>query len=86
MSKTLVLAAVALALSAGVPSAQAPNVPVYPNGGYAPYGYGYAPYGYGYGYAVPGPLYHYAVPAYGYYDYTPGYWNRGYWIRQPGWR
>ena len=48
MSKALVLGAVALALSAGAASAQAPNVPVYPGSGYAPYGYGYAPYGYGY--------------------------------------
>jgi len=52
MSKALVLGALALALSAGVASAQAPAWPVYPSYGYAPYGYGYA----GYGYAA-APLY-----------------------------
>jgi hypothetical protein len=49
----LVLGVAALALSAGVASAQV----VYP-------GYGYAPYGYGY--AATAPLYDYAAPAYGY--------------------
>ena len=56
MRKTLVLGAVALALSAGGASAQGANY-VYPNSGYAPYGYGYAP---------TAPLYDYAAPAYGY--------------------
>ena len=56
MRKTLVLGAVALALSAGLASAQGANY-VYPNSGYAPYGYGYAP---------TAPLYDYAAPAYGY--------------------
>ena len=70
MSKALVLGAVALAFSAASASAQA----VYPGSGYAPHGYGYVP---------TAPLYNYAVPSYGYvYDYTPGYWNRGHWIRQ----
>ena len=78
MRETLVLGAVALALSAGAASAQGANY-VYPNSGYAPYGYGYAP---------TAPLYDYAAPAYGYgapapaysYDYTPpGSWARGYW-------
>jgi hypothetical protein len=46
--RALVLGVVAaLTLSAGVASAQAPDVPVYPRYGYAPYGYGY---GYAYGY------------------------------------
>ena len=57
MSKALVLGTVALALSAGVASAQAPAWPVYPSYGYAPYGYGYA------------PLYDYAAPGYGYAGY-----------------
>ena len=35
------------------------------------------------GYATQ-PIYDYA-PEYG-YDYTPGYWNRGYWVRRYGWR
>jgi hypothetical protein len=48
MRAALVLGVATLALSAGVASAQAPNVPVYPGSGYAPYGYGYTPYGYGY--------------------------------------
>jgi hypothetical protein len=48
MRAALVLGVVAtLALSAGVASAQAPNVPVYPRYGYAPHGYGYY-YAYGY--------------------------------------
>ena len=74
MSKALVLGAVALALSAGAASAQAPNIPVYPGAGYAPYGSGYAPYGYGY--ATTAPLYDYAAPGYGYAGYgyaAPGY-------------
>jgi hypothetical protein len=80
MNKALVLGAVALAFSAASASAQT----VYPSYSYAPYGYGYAPYGYGY--AAPAPLYDYAAPPFGYtYDYTPGMWNRGYWIRQE-WR
>jgi hypothetical protein len=49
MRAALVLGVVAtLALSAGVASAQAPNVPVYPRYGYAPHGYGYYNYAYGY--------------------------------------
>jgi hypothetical protein len=68
----LVLGVAALALSAGVASAQAPNIPVYPGSGYAPYGYGYAPYGYGYGYGyAAAPLYDYAAPGYGYAGYGP---------------
>jgi hypothetical protein len=63
MRKTLVLGAVALALSAGAASAQGGNY-VYPNAGYAPYGY-----------APTAPLYGYAAPAYGYaaafYGYEP---------------
>src|SRR5215472_10566115 len=65
MSKTLVLGAAALALSAGAASAQA----VYPGYGYAPYGYGYGTYGYGY--AATAPLYDYAAPAYGYGTVAP---------------
>jgi hypothetical protein len=65
MSKTLVLGAVALALSAGAACAQGANH-VYPYSGYAPYGYGYAP---------TAPFYDYAAPAYGYaapfYGYGP---------------
>jgi hypothetical protein len=65
MSKTLILAAVAVTLSAGAASAQGANN-VYPYSGYAPYGYGYAP---------TAPLYDYAAPAYGYaapfYGYEP---------------
>jgi hypothetical protein len=57
MCKTLVLGATALALSAGAAFAQGANY-VYPNAGYAPYGYGYA---------LTAPLYDYAAPAYGYY-------------------
>ena len=56
MRKTLVLGAVALALSAGGASAQGANY-VYPYSGYAPYGYGYVP---------TAPLYDYAAPVYGY--------------------
>jgi hypothetical protein len=56
MRKTLVLGAVALALSAGAASAQGANY-VYPNAGDAPYSYGYAP---------TAPFYDYAAPAYGY--------------------
>jgi hypothetical protein len=56
MRKTLVLNAVVLALSAGAASAQDANF-VYPNAGYAPYGYGYA---------APTPLYGYSAPAFGY--------------------
>ena len=56
MRETLVLGAVALALSAGAASAQGANY-VYPYSGYAPYGYGYAP---------TAPLYDYAAPAYVY--------------------
>jgi len=56
MRKTLVLGAVALALSAGLASAQGANY-VYPYSGYAPYGYGYVP---------TAPLYDYAAPVYGY--------------------
>jgi hypothetical protein len=49
MRAALVLGVLAtLALSAGVASAQAPNVPVYPRYGYAPHGYGYYNYAYGY--------------------------------------
>jgi hypothetical protein len=72
-----------LALSAGAALAQG----LYPDYGYAPYGYGYAAtaslYDYaapGYGYAATAPLYDYAAPGYGYaataplYDYAaPGY-------------
>ena len=61
----LVLGVAALALSAGVASAQV----VYPGYGYAPYGYGYG--GYGYGYAATAPLYDYAAPAYGYGAVAP---------------
>jgi hypothetical protein len=64
----LVLGMAALALSAGVASAQG----LYPDYGYAPYGYGYAAtaplYDYaapGYGYAATAPLYDYAAPGYG---------------------
>jgi hypothetical protein len=81
MTRTLILGATALALSASTASAQDPNY-VYPNSGYAPYGYGYTP-------TV--PLYDYAAPGYGYgapgysYDYTPpGSWARGYWGRRYG--
>jgi hypothetical protein len=63
--RVLVLGVATLALSAGVASAQAPAVPVYPAHGYAPYGYGYAPYGYGY--------YNYA---YGYHHRHYGYHHR----------
>jgi hypothetical protein len=63
MRKTLVLGAVALALSAGAASAQGANY-VYPNAGYAPYGYGYAPTAPFYDYAA--PVYGYAAPVYGY--------------------
>jgi hypothetical protein len=63
MHKTLVLGAVALALSAGAASAQGANY-VYPNAGYAPYGYGYAPTAPLYGYAA--PAYGFAAPFYGY--------------------
>jgi len=56
MRKTLVLGAVALALSAGGASAQGANY-VYPYSSYAPYGYGYVP---------TAPLYDYAAPVYGY--------------------
>ena len=56
MRKTLVLGAVALALSAGLASAQGANY-VYPYSSYAPYGYGYVP---------TAPLYDYAAPVYGY--------------------
>jgi hypothetical protein len=87
MSKTLVLGAAVLAFSAASASAQT----VYPGYG-TPYGYNSAPYGYGY--TAPAPLYDYAAPAYGYgapapgygYEYTPSYWNRGYWIRRYGWQ
>lgn len=80
MSKALVLGVVVLAFSAAGASAQA----VYPGNGYAPYASSYAPYGYGY--TASAPLYNYTAPPYGYtYDYTPGMWNRGYWIRQE-WR
>ena len=50
MTRALVLGAAALTLSAGAASAQA----VYPNYGYAPYGYGYT---------ATAPLYDYAGPA-----------------------
>ena len=63
MRKTLVLGAVALALSAGGASAQSANY-VYPNAGYAPYGYGYA---------ATAPLYDYAAPGFGYAAAAPGY-------------
>jgi len=63
MRKTLVLGAVALALSAGLASAQGANY-VYPYSGYAPYGYGYVP---------TAPLYDYAAPAYGYAAPVYGY-------------
>ena len=63
MRKTLVLGAVALALSAGGASAQGANY-VYPYSGYAPYGYGYVP---------TAPLYDYAAPAYGYAAPVYGY-------------
>jgi hypothetical protein len=55
MTRAFILGATALALSAGAASAQGANY-VYPNSGYAPYGYGYAP---------TAPLYDYAAPAYG---------------------
>jgi hypothetical protein len=84
MSQTLVLGAVALALSVTAASAQN-SYYVYPNSGYAPYGYGYAP---------TSPLYDYAALSYGYaapaysYDYTPpAAWARGYWGRRGyGWQ
>jgi len=72
----LVLGAVTLALSAGAASAQV----VYPDYGYAPYGYGYAAsaplYDYaapGYGYAASAPLYNYAAPGFGYAASAPLY-------------
>jgi hypothetical protein len=81
MTRALILGTTALALSAGAASAQGANY-VYPNSGYAPYGYGYAP---------TAPLYDYTAPAYGYrapaysYDYMPpGSWARGYWGRRYG--
>jgi hypothetical protein len=65
----LVLGVATLALSASAASAQA----VYPDYGYAPYGYGYAAtaplYDYaapGFGYAASAPLYNYAAPGFGY--------------------
>jgi len=64
MMRALVLGSAALALSAGVASAQS----VYPSYGYGPYGYGYT---------APAPLYDYAGPAsaaprrYGPLIYTP---------------
>jgi hypothetical protein len=65
----LVLGVATLVLSAGAASAQG----LYPEYGYAPYGYGYAAsaplYDYaapGYGYAATAPLYDYAAPGYGY--------------------
>ena len=67
MRAALVLGVVAiLALSAGVASAQAPNVPVYPR-------YGYAPHGYGYNYA-----YGYRHRHYGYHHRHYGYHHRYY--------
>ena len=84
MSKTLILAAVAVTLSAGAASAQGANY-MYPYSGYAPYGYGYAPtaplYDYvapSYGYAAPvygyaAPVYGYAAPVYGYAAPVYGY-------------
>lgn len=81
MKRALILGATALALSAGAASAQG-NYEMYPNSGYAPYGYSYAP---------TGPLYDYAAPAYGWnapaynYDYVPpGSGPRGYWGRSYG--
>jgi hypothetical protein len=56
MTKALIVGATALALSAGAACAQGANY-VYPNWGYAPYGYGYA---------ATAPLYDYASPGYGY--------------------
>ena len=79
MSKALVLGVAALVLSAGAASAQGANY-VYPNSGYAPYGYGDAPTAPLYDYAAPAhgyaaPFYGYAAPAYGYaapfYGYGP---------------
>jgi hypothetical protein len=64
MTRTLILGATALALSAGAALAQAPAWPVYPDYGYAPYGYGYVP---------SAPLYNYAAPAYGYSEPAYGY-------------
>ena len=67
MRAALVLGVVAtLGLSAGVASAQAPNVPVYPR-------YGYAPHGYGYNYA-----YGYRHRHYGYHHRHYGYHHRYY--------
>jgi hypothetical protein len=69
MRAALVLGVVAtLALSAGVASAQAPNIPVYPRYGYAPHGYGY-----GYNYA-----YGYRHRHYGYHHRHYGYHHRYY--------
>ena len=72
----LVLGIATLALSAGVASAQT----LYPDYGYAPYGYGYAAtaplYDYAapaYGYAATAPLYNYAAPGYGYAATAPLY-------------
>jgi hypothetical protein len=67
--RALVLGVATLALSASAALAQAPNRDVYPNSGYAPYGYGYVPSASLYNYAAPaysGPAYGYSGPAYGY--------------------
>ena len=90
MSKALVLGALALALSAGVASAQAPAWPVYPSYGYAAAPlYDYAAPGYGYGgYGVPATagatviIVTPGAPAYAappvVSGYAPGYWGAGY--------
>ena len=68
MRAALVLGVVAtLALSAGVASAQAPNIPVYPRYGYAPHGYGY---NYAYGYRHRHYGYHHR-----HYGYHPRYYR-----------
>jgi hypothetical protein len=81
MTRVLILGATALALSVGAASAQGNNY-VYPNSGYAPYGYGYAPTAPLYDYAA--PAYGYAAPTYSYGYMPPGSWGRGYWGRRYG--
>jgi hypothetical protein len=85
----LVLGVATLALSASVASAQA----LYPDYGYAPYGYGYAAtaplYDYaapGFGYAAAAPLYNYAAPGFGYAASAPlyNYAAPGYGFAAPG--
>jgi len=84
MRKALVLAAAALALSAGAASAQVPGYDY--NGAVVPL-YGYAAPGYGYGTAVPldaPPVYAVPAPLYGYYYPSPPVGSRE-WVIEKGW-